>query len=332
MEGKAFCGKERGLQGEHRFSYLQERFTALIDLSDADVERVVELGLQHLRVSLPAVSPDARSKLIGPRAQRGMGVLERLMDAGLSMHARVVVRPGVNDGVELARTLGWVDSRPQLLSCGIFPARRAFSLACAGRFFSDDADAAADVIELVRELQEDSGTERRNPKFQLADEFYLDAGYPFPPASAYRGYPQLHDGIGAMRGFIDGWRACAGSIHEQAAKLAGGPAVHVVVGAAFARVLAPLVESSELAGRLKVLPVESALDDDADAAGLMAGCELARALRCARPEGRVLLSCAMLDARRMFSDGMSVQQVVEATGCDIAVCAYSARELVSRLA
>lgn len=107
------------------------------------------------------------------------------------------------------RTLAWIERHPGVLSAGFVPLgytkhQRRFSSS-----FSDDPDAAAAVIELIREFQEDSGVERRNPRLQIADEFYIDAGYDFPPAFMYAGYPQFQDGIGMMRSFIDEWAESA---------------------------------------------------------------------------------------------------------------------------
>ena len=40
-------------------------------------------------------------------------------------------------------------------------------------------------------------------RFQLSDEFYVDAGLPVPAAETYDGYPQFYDGIGMLRSFLD---------------------------------------------------------------------------------------------------------------------------------
>src|SRR5581483_4936584 len=37
----------------------------------------------------------------------------------------------------------------------------------------------------------------------LSDEFYLSAGIPVPPARQYEGFPQLEDGVGLVRQFLD---------------------------------------------------------------------------------------------------------------------------------
>lgn len=40
----------------------------------------------------------------------------------------------------------------------------------------------------------------------LSDEFYLLAGEPLPKAEEYDGFPQLDNGIGLTRNFIEQWK------------------------------------------------------------------------------------------------------------------------------
>ena len=100
---------------------MQGNFVTLTNLTDSDIERIIEYDLQPLHVSLHAVSPEARRELIGANAPRGMEALERILDAGLCVHTQLVVCPGVNDGEELARSFEWVEAHPGVLSCGIVP-------------------------------------------------------------------------------------------------------------------------------------------------------------------------------------------------------------------
>lgn len=317
---------------DYRLSFLQGNFVTLTNLSDDDVARIIECGLQPLHVSLHAISADVRRKLMGAHAARGMEVLEQLLEAGIEVHAQIVVVPHVNDGLELARTLAWVEARPQVLSCGIVPLGYTKYQDRFDSSFSDDPKAAAAVIELVRELQEDSGRERRNTCLQLSDEFYLDAGYDFPPARFYAGYPQFQDGIGMMRSFIDEWHQSAALIAAQAAALAAGPAPTIVTGTAFARVLGPLLDSSALCGLVSVLPVENEFfGGNVDVTGLLTGADLLPALRTACPEGPVILSRQMFNPAGALLDDVTLEDLRAQTGCEIRVCTYCARELLETL-
>lgn len=317
---------------DYRLSFLQGNFVTLTNLGDDDVERIVERDLQPLHVSLHAVSPDVREALMGRNAQRGLDVLEQLLSAGIRVHTQIVVVPHVNDGAELARTLAWVEARPQVLSCGIVPLGYTKYQDRFTSSFSDDPDAAADVIELVRELQEDSGREQRNTYLQLSDEFYLDAGYSFPPARFYAGYPQFQDGIGMMRAFIDEWEQCAELVEKTAGLLEGGPAPTVVVGQAFHKVLAPLVEASPLAGKVRLLAVENAFfGGNVDVTCLLTGADIVPALGAARPEGPVILARQLFNDDMALLDDVTLAQVQAAAGQEVRLCTYCARELLEAL-
>ncbi len=317
---------------DYRLSFLQGNFVTLTNLSDDDVERIVTYGLSPLHVSLHAVSPDVREKLMGRNAARGMEVLERLLDAGIEVHTQIVVVPGVNDGVELVRTLGWIEAHPQVLSCGIVPLGYTKYQDRFTSSFSDDPDAAAAVIELVREMQEDSGREQRNTYLQLSDEFYLDAGYPFPPARFYAGYPQFQDGIGMMRAFLDEWAENGALVKQQARALEGKPPVTVVTGTAFAGVLGPLVDASPLAAHVVLLPVENAFfGGNVDVTCLLTGADIVPALQAAGPAGPVIMARQLFNDSGALLDDVTLDDIERRCRCTVRLCTYSAVELLEAL-
>ena len=95
---------------DYRLSFLQGNFVTLTNVSDEEVERIIACRLEPMNVSLHAISPEVRRSLIGRNAQRGMDVLERLLDAGIEVHGQIVLCAGINDGDELRRTLDWVEA------------------------------------------------------------------------------------------------------------------------------------------------------------------------------------------------------------------------------
>lgn len=317
---------------DYRLSFLQGNFVTLTNVSDEDLERIIECHLSPLHVSLHAVSPDVRETLMGKNAARGMEVLEALLDAGLEVHVQVVVVPGVNDGAELMRTLAWIERHPGVLSAGFVP----FGYTChQKRFsssFSDDPDAAAAVIELIREFQEDSGVERRNPRLQIADEFYIDAGYDFPPAFMYAGYPQFQDGIGMMRSFIDEWQQSGDKIAQAAASLDGKPVAHIVCGTAFARVLRELIDATPLSGKLEIIAVKNEFfGGNVDVTCLITGSDLIPALRAVHPEGIVLIAREMFNQDLKLLDDVTLADVEAATSATVRLCTYTPADILAAL-
>ncbi len=303
---------------DYRLSFLQGNFVTLTNVTEEDFDRIVTLHLSPLHVSLHAVSPEVRRELIGRNAERGMEVLERLLDAGIEVHAQLVVCPGVNDGEELVKTLGWVESHPGVLSCGLVPLGFTKFQDRFTSSFSDDPNAAAQLIDTVREFQEDSRNDTRVTKYHISDEFYLCAGYDFPPAEFYDGFPQFEDGIGMMRSFIDDWAAAkpellaAASAHE-------GPCVTILTGEGFNKVLGKLVEQTFDASEVRVIAVKNRFfGGNVDVAGLLTAQDMIAALQDAKPEGKVLIPAVAFNASDLTLDDKRLEDIVDATGCDVA--------------
>ena len=90
---------------DYRLSFLQGNFVTLTNLTDEDVQNVIQRNMSPMNVSVHAVGPDVRRRMMGRNAQRGMDVLETIMAAGIEIHAQIVLCPGMNDGEELEKTL-----------------------------------------------------------------------------------------------------------------------------------------------------------------------------------------------------------------------------------
>lgn len=188
---------------DYRLSFLQGNFVTLTNVTDEDVKRIVTCGLEPMNVSIHAISPDVRRKMIGAHAARGVEVLEALCEAGVEVHAQIVLCPGLNDGDELHRTLDWVEERANITSLAIVPMGYTKHSKRFDRSFSDDVEASRAVVRLIEPYQERARAQFGNTRFQLSDEFYVDADLPVPPAETYDGYPQFYDGIGMLRSFLD---------------------------------------------------------------------------------------------------------------------------------
>lgn len=317
---------------DYRLSFLQGNFVTLTNVDDDELARIIECHLSPLHVSLHAVSPDVREGLMGKNAARGMEVLEAILEAGLEVHVQVVVVPGVNDGAELMRTLAWIERHPGVLSAGFVPLGYTRHQKRFSSSFSDDPDAAAAVIELIREFQEDSGVERRNPRLQIADEFYIDAGYDFPPAFMYADYPQFQDGIGMMRSFIDEWQQSGDKIAQATALLDGKPMAHIVCGTAFARVLRELIDATPLAGKLEIIAVKNEFfGGNVDVTCLITGSDLIPALRSTHLEGIVLIAREMFNQDLKLLDDVTLADVEAATSATVRLCTYTPADILAAL-
>jgi NifB/MoaA-like Fe-S oxidoreductase len=137
---------------------------------------------------------------MGKNHARGIEVLEQLLAAGIEVHVQAVLLPDVNSGDELDATLAWIEPRSRILSAGIVP----YGFTRYARMQEGfGPEGARQVIARVAPWQERSRRQCGKTRFQLADEWYLLASAPLPPAEHYDGYPQFEDGIGMLRAFED---------------------------------------------------------------------------------------------------------------------------------
>lgn len=187
---------------DYRLSFLYGNFTTLTRFTELDFERVLTEGLSPLHVSIHATDPHLRSDML--RNRRGgtsLRWLRALLDAGVEVHGQVVVCPGVNDGEALGQTLtGVIDEFSDLASVCVVPLGVSRFNREARMRPHTRAEAAA-VVELVHEAQMDLLEAVGRRVVFAADEYYLLAGYPFPAAAAYEGFPMHEDGVGMASSF-----------------------------------------------------------------------------------------------------------------------------------
>ncbi len=186
----------RGLRGalsvkddDYRLSFLHGNFMTLTNLDEADLERIEELRLSPLYVSLHAWDDDARVRLMGRAAGGSRAVLERLAAAGLEVHLQVVLCPGWNDGDVLAETVLRTGELEDVADLGVVPV----SLAAEGDLRRVTADEARAVVADVQGWQREFRTRRGAAFVHAADEFYLLAGEEPPAGDAPE---QYENGVG----------------------------------------------------------------------------------------------------------------------------------------
>jgi putative radical SAM enzyme (TIGR03279 family) len=307
---------------DYRLSFLYGNFTTLTRFTEADLERVVTEGLSPLYVSIHATDPEVRTRMLrNRRGATSLRWLRALLDHGVTVHGQVVVCPGINDGPVLHDTLaGVLDEYPELSSVAVVPLGvSAYTTEPAMR--PHTVDEAVAVVEAVEEWQPAFVQAVGRRVVFAADEYYLLARRPFPPADHYEGFALHEDGIGMARAFeaaLNGdtdaalapqsgffaWsdagyraeRVPAGTVTLRPSR-AAPPAI--LTGTYGAKVLRPLLPD------VRIVEVENRFfGGNIGVTGLLVGADLQRAL-ADEPEGhRYLLPDVCLSQGR-FLDGLT---------------------------
>lgn len=188
---------------DSRLSFLQGNFVTLTNVSDADLDRMIEYRISPINVSVHTTDPELRVEMLKNRfAGSIMERLQKLAEARIEVNAQIVLCPGVNDGEALNRTLDDLASlHPCLVSVAIVPVgltKFRDGLAPLSGFTKEESQA---VIDQIHNRQQVYLKEIETYFAFLSDEFYVMADAELPEYDDYEGFIQLENGVGLMRKF-----------------------------------------------------------------------------------------------------------------------------------
>jgi putative radical SAM enzyme (TIGR03279 family) len=211
----AFCFAHQNARGmrralyfkddDYRFSFLNGNFATLTNLSQADTNRILEQRLSPLYISVHATDWALRNRILGnPTAPNILEQIALFAAGRIRMHTQVVLCPGLNDGAHLARSLDdLVRFHPFVETVALVPVGLTQYREKLPVLKSPDPEYALSLLAWAepwrRRFLKELGTRLAFP----SDEFYLLAGRPFPAGRTYEDYPQLGNGVGGCRKFLD---------------------------------------------------------------------------------------------------------------------------------
>lgn len=187
-----------------RLSFLQGNYVTLTNMSQADVDRIIEMKL-NINVSVHTTNPELRVKMMHNRfAGDKLKYIRQLAEGGIKLNCQIVCCPGLNDGEELKRSLRDLgELMPNITSMAVVPVgvtKYREGLFPLKTFTKEGAAETIDIIEsFQKEFLEKFGTRTVFP----SDEFYLIAERPLPQSEAYEDYSQYENGVGMLRSLID---------------------------------------------------------------------------------------------------------------------------------
>lgn len=234
---------------DYRLSFLSASFVTLTNLVEDDWQRIAEQRLSPLFVSIHATEPAVRRACLGKDdAPDIIAQLRRLGSLHIEVHGQVVIVPGLNDGAHLEQTIAdcamlW----PTLQSLALVPV--GLTRFHRGTARTLTADEARDVLALATHMRARLPGEIDTTWLYPADELYLLARAPIPPACYYDAPEQLDNGVGLVRELLDDWSRVRRRVKRRRSRPAS---LTLVCGAAIAPVLAPLVAELAAAAQIDV--------------------------------------------------------------------------------
>lgn len=184
-----------------RLSFLMGNYITMTNLSQRELDRIAELRISPINISVHATEPELRSKLLGNRnGGRLMEIMKRFAAAHIVMNCQIVACPDINDGEHLQKTMEDLAALyPYVKSVSVVPVGLTCHREGLYPLQPYDAVKAAAVLDQVAAFAENCLSKYGSRIFWCSDEFYLRAERPIPDDAYFEDYTQLENGVGMLR-------------------------------------------------------------------------------------------------------------------------------------
>jgi putative radical SAM enzyme (TIGR03279 family) len=297
-----------------RLSFLYGNYTTLTSITDDEMRRVVEQRLTPQYVSVHATDLEVRAYLLGIDKERAdiSGKMRQMLDAGIEIHAQVVLCPTINDSEVLRKTIAdLAELHPRVSSVAIVPLGLT-------RYLNDPRLTPVTPEFCRRTISEVSGIQRDlrarlGTTFAfLGDEIYLRAGRAVPDRKHYGDYPQIEDGIGMVRSFENEFDALMRRLGRKSGRAQATLYGTMMTGTLFAPTLKRMIErlNEKFGTRLRAIAVENDyFGGDVSVAGLLTGGDFAAARERVRGDFVIIPRVALKSDDPIMLDGMRLEEL-----------------------
>lgn len=303
-----------------RLSFLLGNYITLTNLSEREIQRIIDLRVSPVNVSVHTTNPELRCMMLRSRnAGKSLDIMRRFADSGIVMNCQIVCCPGINDGTELERSMHDL--------AAMYPAVRSVSVVPVGltdhreglyRLEPFTGEHAAETIELVTSFGDECVKKYGTRIFFCGDELYLRAGIDIPQDGFYEEYYQLENGVGMLR-LLETEFSSALSLSEP-------PKREQRFSVATGMAAAPFFEKLVCKAHGKYDKIKGTVfgirndffGHDVTVAGLVTGQDLIAQLKGKDLGDRVLISKCMLRREEMdFLDDVTLEEASAALGVPV---------------
>ncbi|WP_353097369.1 DUF512 domain-containing protein [Tissierella praeacuta] len=190
---------------DSRLSFLQGNFVTLTNMSDEEIDRIIRYRLGPINVSVHTTNPELRRKMLNNKnAGRIYEILKRFKEAKLEINCQIVLVPGVNDGLELDRTLSDLSKLyPSVESVAVVPIGITKYREKLQKVEPYNRESSYELLKFILDKQNYFLRELGTRFVFASDEFFAMTKSELPKYDEYEGFPQLENGVGLMKSFED---------------------------------------------------------------------------------------------------------------------------------
>jgi putative radical SAM enzyme (TIGR03279 family) len=323
-----------------RLSFLMGNFITLTNMKQSELDKIIKYRISPINVSVHTTNPELRKQMLSNKnAVKIMEYLKLLTDNEIEVKAQIVLCPGVNDGVELERTLRDLsEMNPSLSTTAIVPL--GLTKYREGLFDLKEIskEKAAEIIMQVEGLQQEF-LKKLDTRFGfLSDEFYLIAEKPLPAYDTYEDFKQLDNGVGLITLFRDEIKNSLKKLKNQNYNI-GHKKLHIITGSYAYPIMQEAVAS--IKGEIAELDISvTAISNDffghsVKVSGLVTGKDIIAQMRSkiqSEFENILLIPDSMLRKdEEVLLDNITMTDIENQLGIKMFVCQQDGSDLIEKI-
>ena len=302
-----------------RLSFLLGNYITLTNLSPREIQRIIDLRISPINVSVHTTDPELRVKMLrSPRAGESIDIMRRFAEAGIAMNCQIVCCPGINDGEALLRSMRDLAAMwPAMHSVSIVPVGLTKFREGLYPLKPFTPEHSRETIELITEFGDQCVEKYGSRIFFCGDEMYIKAGMELPEDGFYEEHTQLENGVGMIR-MLQTEFSAALRLSDPPDGVPFSIATGVSAAPYFEKLLCTAGEKYDTI-KGKVYPIENDFfGHSINVTGLITGGDLIRQLKGKNLGQRLLISQNMLRRDELdFLDNVTLKEASDALGVPI---------------
>ncbi len=316
---------------DSRLSLLQGNFITLTNMSEEEIDRIIKYRISPINISVHTTNPELRIKMLkNKKAGKVYEILKRFHEVRLEINCQIVLVPGMNDGVELERTLYDLGKLyPTVESVAVVPigiTKYREKLEKVNPYNNILAKELLDDIKIMQnKFLKDLGTRFVFP----SDEFFALSGESMPTTEEYEGFPQLENGVGLMKSFeyeIEKelqHKNLTNNINKTFIIATGTLAFN------FMKNIAERISSKYNGLKLIVIPIKNDFfGDTITVSGLVTGIDLITGLKDIKSDGIIIPQSMLRCDDEVFLDNITVEQLAKELNTKILISKVEGKDLI----
>ena len=320
---------------DSRLSFLQGNFITLTNMSDEEIDRIIEYRLSPINVSVHTTNPELRIEMLNNKnAGKVYDILKRFHEVGLVVNCQIVLVPDVNDGEELDRTLTDLSALyPTVKSVAVVPIGITKYREKLKKVESFDKKKSQVFLDFIEKRQAEY-LEKLATRFVFAsDEFYSLTGRELPTIEEYEGFPQLENGVGLMKSLED---EVVEVLEKTDDKLIRDKRVIIATGTLaqdFMEKIAYKISQKFKSLEIKVVPiVNNFFGETITVSGLITAKDLIEQLEDYKDIDKIVIPRSMMKSdEEIFLDNISIEEVRKQLAIDVKISEVNGKDLVNTI-